>query len=65
MIIVPVLTTSLIHFSLKCWGNVLVERGSERVKQVRPQPLLALRGMQKSNINIKSFFMLAITHAML
>ena len=32
MILVPVLTTSLIHFSLKGWENVLFELGSERVK---------------------------------
>ena len=31
MILVPVLTTSLIHFSLKGWENVLLELGSERV----------------------------------
>ena len=33
MIIVPILTTSLIHFSLKGWENVLFELGSERVNQ--------------------------------
>ena len=27
MIIVPILTTSIIHFSLKCWENVLFELG--------------------------------------
>ena len=32
MILVPVLTTSLIHFSLKGWENVLFELGTERVK---------------------------------
>ena len=32
MIIVPVLTTSLIHFSWKGWENVLFELGIERVK---------------------------------
>ena len=32
MILVPVLTTSLIHFSWKGWENVLFELGSERVK---------------------------------
>ena len=31
MIIVPILTSSLIHFSLKGWENVLFELGSERV----------------------------------
>ena len=31
---VPILTTSLIHFSLKGWENALFERGSERVKLV-------------------------------
>ena len=31
MILVPVLTTSLIHFSLKGWESVLFELGSERV----------------------------------
>ena len=34
MILVPVLTTSLIHFSWKGWENVLFELGSERVKKV-------------------------------
>ena len=33
MILVPVLTTSLIHFSLKGWENVLFELGSERVNK--------------------------------
>ena len=32
MIILPILTTSLIHLSLKCWENVFFELGSERVK---------------------------------
>ena len=32
MIILLILTTSLIHFSLKGWENVLFELGSERVK---------------------------------
>ena len=32
MILVPVLTTSLIHFSWKGWENVLFELGIERVK---------------------------------
>ena len=32
MIKLPIRTTSLIHFSLKGWGNVLFELGSERVK---------------------------------
>ena len=32
MIIVPILITSLTHFSLKGWENVLIELGSERVK---------------------------------
>ena len=31
MTILPILTTSLIHFSLKGWENVLFELGSERV----------------------------------
>ena len=31
MIILPVLTTSLIHFFLKGWEKVLFELGSERV----------------------------------
>ena len=31
IIILPILTTPLIHFSLKGWGNVLFELGSERV----------------------------------
>ena len=30
MLILPILTTSLIHFSLKCWENVRFELGSER-----------------------------------
>ena len=30
MIILPILTTSLIHLSLKGWGNVHFEPGSER-----------------------------------
>ena len=34
MIPVPVLTTSLIHFSLKGWENVLFELGTERVKHI-------------------------------
>ena len=32
MIILPILTTSLVHFSLKGWENVLFELGSGRVK---------------------------------
>ena len=32
MVLVPVLTTSLIHFSWKGWENVLFELGIERVK---------------------------------
>ena len=42
MILVPVLTTSLIHFSWKGWENVLFELGSERVKramETRPSTL--------------------------
>ena len=31
MSVLPILTTSLIHFSLKGWENVLFELGSERV----------------------------------
>ena len=34
MIILPILTTSFIHFSLKGWENVLFDLGSERVKKV-------------------------------
>ena len=34
MIIVPILTSSLIHFSLKGWENVLFELGSERVNRL-------------------------------
>ena len=34
MILVPVLTTSLIHFSWKGWENVLFELGIERVKMI-------------------------------
>ena len=33
MIIVPILTSSLIHFSLKGWENVLFELGSESVNE--------------------------------
>ena len=33
MTILPILATSLIHFSLKGWENVLFELGSERDKQ--------------------------------
>ena len=33
-IILPILTTSLIHFSLKVWENVRFELGSERVNLV-------------------------------
>ena len=33
MIIIPILTTSLIHYSLKGWENVLFELGSERVNR--------------------------------
>ena len=32
MITLPILTTSLIHFSFKGWENVLFELVSERVK---------------------------------
>ena len=32
MITLPILATSLIHFLLKCWENVLFELRSERVK---------------------------------
>ena len=32
MIILPILTTPLIHFCLKGWENVLFELGSERVR---------------------------------
>ena len=32
MIILPILTTSLIHFGLEGWENVLFELGSERVE---------------------------------
>ena len=35
MIMLPILTTSLIHCSLKGWENVLFYLGSERVKQTR------------------------------
>ena len=35
MIILPILTTSLIHFSLKCWENIILELGGERAKTVR------------------------------
>ena len=35
MIILPILTMSLIHFSLKAWENLLLELGSERVKCAR------------------------------
>ena len=31
MIILPIITTSVIHFSVKGWENVLFELGSERV----------------------------------
>ena len=34
MIILPILTTSLIHFLFKGWENVLFELGSVRVKQL-------------------------------
>ena len=37
MILVPVLTTSLIHFSWKGWENVLFELGSERVNPFTPK----------------------------
>ena len=43
MIILPILTTSLIHISLKGWENVLFELGSERVK------LVHLLSQQRSN----------------
>ena len=33
MIMLPILTTSLIHFSSKGWENVLFELGSERVNR--------------------------------
>ena len=33
-IILPILTTSLIHFSLKGWENVLFELGIERVNSL-------------------------------
>ena len=36
MIILPILTTSLIHFSSKGWEDVLFEIGSERVKNCVP-----------------------------
>ena len=42
MILVPVLTTSLIHFSWKGWENVLFELGIERVKERRPAVALTL-----------------------
>ena len=35
MNIVTILSTSLIHFSLKGWENVLFELGSERVKGLK------------------------------
>ena len=35
MIIVPILTALLIHFSLKGLENVLFELGSERVAKIR------------------------------
>ena len=38
MILLPILTTSLAHFSLKSWENVLFELGSKRVKQETPPP---------------------------
>ena len=34
MIILPILTTSLIHSYLKVWENVLFELGSKRVEQM-------------------------------
>ena len=36
MILLPILTTSLIHFSLKGWENVPFELGNERVKRSAP-----------------------------
>ena len=44
MILVPVLTTSLIHFPLKGWENVHFELGSESIKvsSVRNHSSIAL-----------------------
>ena len=39
MIILPILTTSLTHFSLEGWENVLFERGSERTCPLDPRRL--------------------------
>ena len=38
MIMWPILTTSLTHFSLKGWKNVLFELGSESVNWVSHSP---------------------------
>ena len=35
MIILAILITSLMHFSLQGWENVLFELGSEKVKRAR------------------------------
>ena len=35
--VLPILTTALMHFSLKGWENVLFELGSERVWHVPPE----------------------------
>ena len=40
MIMTPILTTYLIHFSFKGWENVLFERGSERVVRKRVAHML-------------------------
>ena len=42
MITLPILTTSLIHFSLKGWENVLFELGRERIILLRNYLLLSL-----------------------
>ena len=37
MIVLPILTTRLKHFTLKGWKNVLYELGSKRVNPLTPK----------------------------
>ena len=53
MIIVPILTTSLIHFILKCWENVLFEPGSDGVKACSGFVTKLKQGLRHKSYNCK------------